>query len=51
MTYRPTPSHSEADIALCNALAWWTNCDAARVDRLFRQSGLMREKWDRQQSG
>lgn len=45
------PSHSEADIALCNALAWWTNCDAARVDRLFRQSGLMREKWDRQQSG
>lgn len=37
------PSHSEADIALCNALAWWTNCDAARVDRLFRQSGLMRE--------
>ncbi len=45
------PSHSEADIALCNALAWWTNCDASRVDRLFRQSGLMREKWDRQQSG
>lgn len=44
-------SHSEADIALCNALAWWTNGDAERVDRLFRQSGLMREKWDRRQSG
>ena len=44
-------SHSEADIALCNALAWWTNGDAERVDRLFRQSGLMRQKWDRQQSG
>ena len=44
-------SHSEADMALCNALAWWTNRDAARVDRLFRQSGLMREKWDRPQSG
>lgn len=40
------PSRSEADIALCNALAWWTDRDAARVDRLFRQSGLMREKWD-----
>lgn len=40
-------SHSEADIALCNMLAWWTNGDAARVDGLFRCSGLMREKWDR----
>lgn len=44
-------SRSEADIALCNILAWWTNGDAERVDRLFRQSGLMREKWDRPQSG
>lgn len=44
-------SRSEADIALCNALAFWTNKDAARIDRLFRQSGLMREKWDRPQSG
>lgn len=45
------PSRSEADIALCNILAWWTNGDAERVDRLFRQSGLMRAKWDRRQSG
>lgn len=44
-------SRSEADIALCNWLAWWTNRDAARVDRLFRASGLMRDKWDRRQSG
>lgn len=45
-------SHSEADMALCNALAWWTNGDAQRVDRLFRQSGLYREeKWNRKQSG
>lgn len=44
-------SHSEADVALCNALAFWTGRDAARMDRLFRQSGLMREKWDRPQSG
>lgn len=45
------PSQSEADMALCNALAWWTRGDAGRVDRLFRQSGLMREKWDRPQAG
>lgn len=44
-------SGSEADLALCNALAWWTNGDAQRMDRLFRQSGLFREKWDRRQSG
>lgn len=45
-------SHSEADIALCNALAWWTNGDPRRVDKLFRQSGLYREdKWNRPQSG
>jgi putative DNA primase/helicase len=39
------PSHSEADLALCSILAWWTNFDQARVDRLFRLSGLMRDKW------
>jgi putative DNA primase/helicase len=41
-------SSSEADQALCNYLAFWTEGDPARVDRLFRQSGLYRpEKWDR----
>ena len=45
------PSHSEADQSLCNLLAFWCNKDAARMDRLFRQSGLMRDKWDRRQSG
>lgn len=44
-------SRSEADQALCNILAFWTNRDAAWMERLFRQSGLMREKWDRPQSG
>ena len=39
--------HSAADLALCNLLAWWTDRDTDRVDRLFRQSGLMREKWDK----
>lgn len=44
-------SHSEADIAFCNLLAFWTGCDTAQMDRLFRSSGLFREKWDRPQSG
>ncbi len=41
------PSHSEADMALCRILAFWTGGDRARIDALFRQSGLMRAKWDR----
>jgi len=39
-------SHSEADMALCCLLAFWTGGDRSQIDRLFRQSGLMREKWD-----
>lgn len=41
-------SQSEAEQALCNLLAFWTGKDRDRIDRLFRQSGLMREKWERQ---
>src|SRR5829696_5541347 len=40
-------SHSEADLALCGMLAFWTGGDASRIDSLFRQSGLYREKWER----
>jgi putative DNA primase/helicase len=40
------PSHSEADAALCALLAFWTGADTSRMDTLFRQSGLMRAKWD-----
>jgi len=39
-------SHSEADMALCCLLAFWTGGDRSQIDRLFRQSGLMRGKWD-----
>jgi len=39
-------SQSEADMALCCLLAFWTGGDRAQMDRLFRQSGLVREKWD-----
>jgi hypothetical protein len=28
-------------------LAYWTDGDAERIDRLFRRSALMRDKWDR----
>jgi len=40
-------SHSEADLALCGMLAFWTGGDPVRMDRLFRASGLYREKWER----
>jgi hypothetical protein len=41
-------SQSEADLALCGLLAYWTGGNAARIDRLFRSSGLMRDKWNRE---
>ncbi len=41
------PSDSEADLALCSLLAFWCDGDADRIDRLFRLSGLYRDKWDR----
>ena len=39
-------SQSEADLQLCGMLAYWTGCDPNRMDRLFRNSKLMRPKWD-----
>jgi hypothetical protein len=44
-TSRYSGDDSAADLALCNALAFYTQ-DADQIDRLFRSSGLMREKWD-----
>ncbi len=43
--------HSAADMALCNHLAFWCAGDAARMDRIFRASGLMRGKWDSRRGG
>jgi len=40
------PSQSEADLALCCRLAFWTAKNAEQIDRMFRTSGLMRDKWD-----
>lgn len=46
----PSPSGkpfdaSSADAALMLHLAFWTGKDAARMDKLFRLSGLMRDKY------
>lgn len=38
--------HSKADLAFCNMLAFWTNKDPMKMDRIFRKSALMRDKWD-----
>ena len=37
---------SAADYHVYRLLAFWTGGDGARVDRLFRRSKLMRDKWD-----
>ena len=37
---------SAADMALCVMLAFWSNRDSELMDTLFRQSKLMRPKWD-----
>ena len=38
-------SQSEADMALCGVIAFWTQ-DSNIIDAIFRQSPLMRWKWD-----
>lgn len=41
------PSQSEADLALCELLAFYIQ-DPEQIDRIFRRSKLFREKWERQ---
>lgn len=38
--------HSSADSTLCNILAFWTAKNFEQMDRIFRNSGLYRDKWD-----
>ena len=47
---RKYKSQSEADLALLNLMAFYSK-DPGQLDRLFRKSGLYREKWDRPTSG
>src|SRR5688500_15027599 len=39
---------SRADSALSFHFAFWTGGNKAQMDRLFRQSGLYRQKWERE---
>lgn len=39
--------HSRADLALVGRLAFWFGGDPGAIDRVFRSSALMREKWER----
>ena len=41
-------SASEADLALCSMLAFWTGPDEERIASLVARSGLARDKWNRQ---
>ena len=42
---------SKDDMALINMLIFWTGGNGDQIDRLFRDSALMRNKWDRKQCG
>ena len=41
------PSQSEADLALSSLLAFYCGPQPDLIDAFFRQSGLMRDKWER----
>jgi hypothetical protein len=41
-------NRSSADAALAQHLAWWTGCNAERMLRMMRDSGLHRDKYDRE---
>ena len=45
-----TEGASRADEALCCMIAFWTQ-DASQIDAVFRQSKLMRQKWDEKHRG
>lgn len=38
-------------MALCSILGFYSNGNAEKIDRLFRKSGLFREKWDSLRGG
>lgn len=39
-------SQSEADMAFCMLLAFWTRKNPEQMDRIFRSSNLYRDKWN-----
>ena len=40
-----TSNHSSDDLSLCNLMRYYTQ-NIEQIDRIFRQSALMRDKWD-----
>jgi hypothetical protein len=40
-------SQSEAELAFCEILAFWTKCNEVAIDQIMRQSALYRSKWER----
>ena len=42
---------SKDDMSLINMLIFWTGGNAEQIDRIYRTSSLMRDKWNRKQSG
>ena len=47
----PGDDHSGSDISMCNILAFWCGPNPKRIDRVFRMSALMRDKWDSPRPG
>ena len=43
-------SQSEADLALCGVITFWSQ-ETVVIDAIFRQSALMRAKWDESRRG
>lgn len=41
------PSQSEAELAFMTMLAFWCGGNEGQMDRIYRGSGLYREKWER----
>lgn len=39
---------SSGDLSLCSMLAFWCGKNAGLIDEVFRASGLMRDKWERE---
>ena len=44
-------NQSDADMSFISMLCFWCGCDEEQIDRIYRSSGMMRDKWDRAQAG
>ena len=44
-------NQSDADMSFISMLCFWCGCDEEQIDRIYRSSKMMRDKWDRKQAG